>query len=156
MTLIEIILSLVLALTGVGHSYDPSLQPLADLRAAQVTTNFSHDGMQGAEVLAWNSGFPTAEASAEAAVRGWYLSPGHRAIISDPSLPRAACATAAGASPDGSGAEARFWACVFAPAAGDEVLLPAPDSPYVPEPKEPAKPEKPAVPLLPNTATEAP
>jgi hypothetical protein len=148
--MLEFILSLILALTGIGRYADPALAPLADLRAAQITTNFSHEGLETHEVLAWNNVGDLA-GSAQAAVSGWSQSPSHMAVLTDVSLKRIWCSSAQGLDPTGT-FPATYWACVLTPdpaPSGDEVLLPAEPAPYVPPALATVSTEPPT---LPNTA----
>lgn len=95
--MIEVLLSLILAATGITRTVAPDLTVIAEQRAAEVSTDatFSHDLMRGgtAEVLAWNSGAADPAASA---LRQWRDSPVHWAILTDPSLVRIGCGHATG------------------------------------------------------------
>lgn len=107
--MIELLLSLILAVTGVGRTVDPGLTAIAERRAAETATDatFNHSGMDPccAEVLAWNLG---TDDPARHAVEQWQGSPAHWAILTDPSLTRIGCGVARG--PDG-----RYeFACVLA------------------------------------------
>jgi hypothetical protein len=145
--MLELILALILALTGVAHTPDPALQAIAERRAAQITADFSHTGATTAEVIAWNTHLDPAT-SATGAVNQWVASPPHLAILSEPSLTRIWCAGATGTDPTGS-FPATYWACVLAPGSSPDTSSersPAPAPTPAPEPLR----------MLPNTAVSPP
>jgi len=89
--MIEILLSLLLAATGIGRTVDPGLVSVAEQRVVEIQTNFSHEGMQTPEILAWNA-YADPEGSVNRVVDQWMESPDHYAILMDPSLTRIGCA----------------------------------------------------------------
>ena len=118
--MIELLLSLILAVTGIARAVDPGLTAIAERRAAETATDatFSHAGMDPccAEVLAWNLGVSD---PARSAVEQWQGSPSHWAILSDPSLTRIGCGHAVG--PDGR----HEFACLLAPGYDQPAVEPA-------------------------------
>lgn len=135
--MIELLLALIIALTGIARDVDPGLTAIAERRAAETTTDatFNHDNADPccAEVLAanWNSD------PATGAAEQWRGSPGHWAILTDTSLTRIGCGHAVGL--DGR----HNFACVLARST-------TPPSP--PPPPAPPSPSTPPLVLLPNTA----
>lgn len=111
--MIELLLSLILAITGIARDVDPGLTAIAERRAAETATDatFSHDGMDPCcyEVLAWNLGHPDLEAATRRAVEQWRGSPTHWEILTNASLTRIGCGHAVGQ--DGRDS----FACVLAP-----------------------------------------
>lgn len=76
--------------TGIQRTVTPWLVSLAQMRSAELVTDFSHDGWPGTtdEVIAWNSGYAD---PLSAAVTDWMASPDHRAILVDSSLNEIGC-----------------------------------------------------------------
>ncbi len=137
--MIALLLSLILAATGIPRSVDADLTAIAERRVIEVQSNWSHDGwVPGTgEVIAWNIDYPDPAAHA---VEQWQGSAPHWAILTDLSYTRIGCAHTVGI-------EGRdFFVCVLS---GGPVAAPAP--PVAPTPT-PAPP----IVLLPNTAMEAP
>lgn len=142
---VAVLLVLIVSLTGIDRTVDPTLTAIAERRVVEIQTDFSHDGMDPccAEVLAWNSGHPDPVARL---VEQWQGSPLHWSILADPSYTAIGCAVAL--------VENRaYGACVLAaidagPNSGGEA--PSPSS----APSTSAT--SPPVPLLPNTAMAAP
>lgn len=143
MTLLELLLAGLLLVSGVERQADPSLAPLAERRAAAITTDFSHAGLETPEVLAWST--DTLEGFLPRVPALWWASDPHRAVLGDASLTRVWCAWAPGVSPDDGETPAWFVACVLdrGPAVG-----PAPG----PAPPAPTAPGDPVVPL-PDTSS---
>ena len=131
--IIRILLSLILAATGVAREADPELSALAEARAEQVVTNFSHDGQPCCwEVLAWNAGSPDPVGRA---VEQWRGSPTHWAILSDPTLTRIGCGHA-------QSGDAHYFACLLdrgpartdgQPPADNRTSSPAPEPVALPD-----------------------
>lgn len=142
MNIIDLILALIVAATGISRPVDPYLVSVAEQRVVEIQTNFSHDGMQTAEILAWNAGYGSAEDSAERAVQQWVGSPPHWAIMSDPSYNRIGCATALTG-------DTYWYVCAFG--TGTDGPPPADNSTSSPEPAPAPEPTLEPV-LLPDTA----
>jgi hypothetical protein len=147
--MIELLLSLILALTGVAREVDPGLTALARQRAAETSTDatFSHSGQPPGtwEVLAWNQGHLD---PATVAVLQWQASPAHWAILTNPNLTRIGCGYFRGA--DGKDC----FACLLMP--GDEVLLPAEPDPYVQAPSRNPAPQPESLPVTSPAPSSAP
>ena len=132
--LIAILLSLIVAATGIPREADPSLTAIAQRRAVEIQTDFSHNGHPAglAEIIAWNN----SPDPAGTVLEQWRGSPPHWGILTDPRYGAIGCGHSM--SPDG-----RHWfACVLAAGPSVEVIptpVPAPS----PVPTE-----------LPNTALE--
>lgn len=126
--MIELLLSLILAMTGIARAVDPGLTQIARERAAETNTDatFNHEGMRGgSEVLAWNTHADLEYATRRAAEQ-WRGSPAHWAILTNASLTRIGCGHSQG--PDGR----HNFACVLAPG-----VAPAPAPPAAPVPQAP-------------------
>jgi hypothetical protein len=91
-TLVELLLSLILAMTGIGRTVDPGLVAIANERVVEIQTDWSHNQMRPGtwEVLAFNQR-PTGEEATRRAAEQWRGSPDHWAILSNPSLTRIGC-----------------------------------------------------------------
>lgn len=135
--MVEILLSILLAVTGIARDVDPELTAIAQRRVVEIQSDFSHNGMDPRyyEVLAYN------EAGPERAVNQWVESPSHAAIIFNSELTRIGCAVAV----DNSGL--MWYACVLTTGLVQPQAPPAP----TPQPQVEA-PESEAPVLLPNTA----
>lgn len=151
--MIEILLSVLLLMTGIARTPDPELTAIAQRRASEVINDWSHNGMDPRyyEVLAYNN-HPDPAYSAERAVVQWSTSPSHWTILTNPTLTRIGCGSAT--TTDGY----TYYACVLTTA---PVVAPAPEpAPPPPAPSpEPAvsAPEpQPVVMTLPDTALPAP
>lgn len=135
-----------------------TLQGVADARAPQIVTDFSHDGPGAAaaraplagwawgEIIAFN-GYPAALAVSEA-VQQWLASPGHRAILLGS---WAGFGAAVATSPSG----AHYYVAIFGTPPGGHRSRPAPKPrplaarPPVPTPTPSPPPEPPdAYPLI--------
>jgi hypothetical protein len=103
--LVELLLALLTTLTGIERTQDAELTALAQQRAVQIQTNFSHAGVPAglAEIIAWNnSPDPVASFAAQ-----WQDSPPHWAILTDPQYGAWGCGIS-------STADGRYWAaCLF-------------------------------------------
>lgn len=94
-TLIEILLALIVAATGIDRTVDPYLTQVAETRVQEVVGTFEHRPMPElsdywwGEVIGWNRGMTDPAASI---VDGWMLSPGHAVILRDSFYPRIGCA----------------------------------------------------------------
>lgn len=122
--MIEILLALILALTGIGRDIDPGLTLIAEQRVVEIQSDWSHNGQRAgtAEVLAYN------ETGVEGAVQQWRDSPGHAAILFDSTLTRIGCAMAI----DNTGL--MWYACILAPgvsAQAPPAVTPASEAPVV-------------------------
>lgn len=106
--MIELLLSLIVAFTGIDRTVDPGLTSIAQARAAATDTDatFNHSGSHPgtAEVLSWNLNQPD---PARRAAEQWRNSPGHWAILTDPSFTHIGCGHHVG--PDGR----HVFACVL-------------------------------------------
>lgn len=138
--MVELILSLILALTGIERTVDPAMTAEAERRAAMLPANFSHDGLTTWEVLAWNEG---AADPARSAVEGWRESPSHWDILTRRDLTRIGCAALE------SGGR---WYFVCALAQGTDAPPPPPSLPT----PDAERPTTPPVLVLPNTSLSAP
>lgn len=150
--LIAVLLSLILAATNIARDTDPTLTEIAQRRAVEIQSDFSHSGSPAgiAEVLAWNnSPDPAARALGQ-----WQGSPPHWAVLTDSSYSKIGCGHS-------ESADGRHWfVCLLAGPASVPVPVPVP----VPEP--PVLPDsaiarwsvEPAthLPTIPDTALEAP
>ena len=116
------------------RTHSDRLHQIAHSRVLEIVTDWSHNGQDCCwEVLAYNSGYPDAAAKA---ITQWQGSPGHHAILSNPSLTEIGCAEHVSA--DGT----HWFACVLDDGP-DPVPTPAPTPAPAPAP----------VPTPPPTAT---
>src|SRR5687768_2196663 len=144
--MVEALLALLLALTGIPRVVDADLTAIAQRRAVEISCEacFSHAGwVYGrdgeAEIIAWNiSPDPVSTLAAQ-----WQGSPPHWAILTDPKFDRWGC----GIHQVGN---ATWGACIFGTGSA-----PAPISPPISQSQEVANSEPPPI-LLPNTSTEHP
>jgi len=138
--MLELLLTLLLQLTGINRTVDPGLTAIAEVRVQEIQTDFSHAGQRCCwEILAWNYGRATQEASTLRAVEQWRASSVHWGILVDPSLTRIGCAVAF------NGTEGRFVCILDRGTTGAPApTLPAP-------PSEPAGSE-PVISTLPDAA----
>lgn len=138
---IELLLALLVALTGIDRPADAQLTALAEVRVVEVQSVWGHryldelnDGSWAGwgEVMAYNAGFddPAAHAAEQ-----WQGSPEHWAILSDPAYTRIGCAA------DQAGARWYFVCIVGRPSS----VAVAPPPPSKPPPAD----------ALPNTAAPA-
>jgi len=131
--MVEILLALILALTGIQRDVDPGLTDIAEQRVVESITDFSHAGQVCCwEILAANDGYPDPIAHA---VEQWHGSPVHFGILADRTLTRIGCAIAQ----DGT---AWYFACILD--TGPVQAAPTAPADSAPDP------------LLPNTAQPAP
>jgi hypothetical protein len=103
--IVELLLALLTTLTGIERTQDVELTALAQQRAVQIQTNFSHAGVPAglAEIIAWNnSPDPVTSFAAQ-----WQGSPPHWAILTDPQYTSWGCGIS-------STADGRYFAaCLF-------------------------------------------
>lgn len=89
--MVEILLALLITMTGVSRIEDPALVQIAGERVIEIQSVFSHEAMRQdtAEVLGWNRGYedPVARIVAQ-----WQGSPTHLALLVDPFYTRIGCA----------------------------------------------------------------
>jgi hypothetical protein len=152
--MVEALLALLIALTGIPRTADAELSAIAQRRAVEISCEgcFSHAGwIYGrdghAEIIAMNYGpDPVSTLAAQ-----WQGSPPHWAILTDPKFDRWGC----GIHQVGN---ATWGACIFATGSA-----PAPAPTPVRVPTAPAPPvtgsePAPSAPpiLIPDTALEAP
>jgi hypothetical protein len=150
--MVELLLALLIALTGIPRTADAELSAIAQRRAVEIQSDFSHSGwVYGrdgeAEIIAMNySPDPVTTLAAQ-----WQGSPPHWAILTDPKFDRWGC----GIHQVGN---ATWGACIFATGSA-----PAPAPTPVRVPTAPAPPvtgsePAPSAPpiLIPDTALEAP
>lgn len=126
--MVELLLSLILAVTGISRTVDPVLTAEAERRASMIISDYSHNGQVYPEILHWHN---TAQDPMGYTVGLWRESPAHWAVMTDRSLTRIGCAVL---TQDWAGT-VYYIACVFAP--------PVVQSTPVENP-----------PMLPNTAME--
>ena len=144
--LVALLLSLIVAATGITRAVDPGLTAIAEQRAVEVSCDgcFTHAGARGGtwEVLAWNGGYP-GDAAAVVAFEGWRGSPDHWRTLAEPSLTRIGCG-------HHHVAERHYFACVLDSGAtnggGPADPSSAPSTSATPPPPAPLE-------LLPNTST---
>jgi hypothetical protein len=147
--MVEILLALLVTLTGIPRTVDPELSAIAQRRAVEISCEgcFSHAGwVYGrdgeAEIIAWNISPDPATTLAYQ----WQGSPPHWAILTDPKFDRIGCGI------HQVGVEF-YGACIFgtgsAPTPAPVRAAPAPSTRTAPVPSAPPI-------LLPNTALEAP
>jgi hypothetical protein len=146
--MVELLLALLIALTGIPRTADAELSAIAQRRAVEIQSDFSHSGwVYGrdgeAEIIAMNYGpDPVTTLAAQ-----WQGSPPHWAILTDPKYDRIGCAIAQVDT-------AYYGVCLFrsgsAPAPTPAPVVPAP-----PSRTEPGPTSAPPI-LLPNTSMEHP
>lgn len=107
--MVELLLSLLVSLTGIERTVDPELTSIAEQRAIEISSCsdeldlagnpipgdcWSHDGIRSDtyEVLAWNTHHTDEEATTRA-VYQWQGSPDHWVILTNSSLNLIGCAT---------------------------------------------------------------
>lgn len=142
--MIELLLSLILALTGIARDVDPGLTAIAERRAAETATDatFNHSGADPCcwEVLAWNDGYGSLEESTRRAAVQWQGSATHWAILTNPALTRIGCGHATG--PDGR----ENFACIL-----DDAVEPV-EAARSPKPTSAGSTPASGATLLPDTA----
>src|SRR5688500_9280253 len=144
--MVELLLALLTTLTGIERTQDADLSAIAQRRAVEIQSNFSHDGwVYGrdgeAEIIAWNiHPDPVTTLALQ-----WQGSPPHWAILTDRKFTRWGC----GISQVG---DAYYGACIFG--TGPTVTAAPVTAPAPPVTgSEPAPRPSPApLILLPNTA----
>lgn len=148
--MIEFLLSLILAFTGIARTVDPGLTTIAERRVIEVSTDatFSHAGMDPCcyEILVWNSGLSDPVSTA---MDQWRGSEPHWAILTNPALTRIGCAHAIGQE------NRDVFACVLTTASqgGPEPVEVVSSPKPVPVGSTPTGPATiPTVVVLPNTA----
>lgn len=148
MNLINLLLSLILSVTGIERTVDPAMTAEAERRVEMIQSDFSHNGITTPEVLAWNSGYPDGTTATERAVQQWRESPVHWEILTDPSLTRIGCAI------DQVG-ERWYFVCALAQGGATQSAEPAPYIPPTTLPSAPPPSYQPPTPqpvTLPDTA----
>ena len=113
---------------GISRTELQALHDLAHVRAVEISTDFTHNGMRGAdaEVLALNGG------SYERAVQQWLGSAPHAAILSNPDYGSIGCGSHALA-------DATFYVCLLNRGGVTTAPVPTP-APPVSIPSPPAVP----------------
>lgn len=122
--MVEILLALIVTLTGIVRPVDPELTSMAQHRVIEIQSNFSHDGFipGTAEILGKNSGMTN---PINSIVEGWLGSSTHRAILLDPYWARIGC--------DIEISDNTYWfVCLFWPADGQPL-----EPTHIPAPVEP-------------------
>jgi hypothetical protein len=149
--MVEALLALLIALTGIPRTADAELSAIAQRRAVEIQSDFSHSGwVYGrdgeAEIIAMNySPDPVTTLAAQ-----WQGSPPHWAILTDPKFDRWGC----GIHQVGN---ATWGACIFATgSASAPTPTPVRAPATVPAPITPAPSAEPPPILIPDTALEAP
>lgn len=127
--------------TGIQRTVTATLQSIAVERAAEIQSDFSHNGIQTAEILYWANAARLNEDcdgyAVKCAVDAWVVSPPHHEVMFNPALTDIGCAMA-------TNDEGTAWlVCAFASSGIGEA------STYQP-------PAEPAVVALPDTAMAAP
>jgi hypothetical protein len=141
--MVELLLALLIALTGIPRTADAELSAIAQRRAVEIQSDFSHSGwVYGrdgeAEIIAMNYGpDPVTTLAAQ-----WQGSPPHWAILTDPKYDRIGCAIAQVDT-------AFYGVCLFRTGS-----VPAPVRASTPTTPAPSA-EPPPI-LIPDTALEAP
>jgi hypothetical protein len=141
--MVELLLAILLTLTGIPRTVDAELTASAQRRVIEVQSDWSHGGwvygQDGhAEIIAASYDADPVMGLALA----WQGSPPHWAILTDPQYDRIGCAIA-------QVADATYGVCLFRSG-----TAPAPTP--VRAPTAPAPSTEPPPILLPNTALEAP
>lgn len=104
--ILEVLLSLIVAATGMTRNVDPTLNQLAETRVQEVVAGEYGGGHRyleelnalapkyhsWGEVIGWNQWYKSSTVSAQNVVRGWMQSPDHRAILTDTTYNRIGCA----------------------------------------------------------------
>src|SRR5688500_14193318 len=145
--MVELLLALLTTLTGIERTQDADLSAIAQRRAVEIQSNFSHDGwVYGrdgeAEIIAWNQ----APDPVTTLALQWQGSPPHWAILTDPKYTRWGC----GISQVGN---ATYGACIFGTGGS---FAAQPVVPPVPVSHPPVESSTAPLILLPNTAQEVP
>ena len=95
--MIEILLALLIAFTGIARPVDPALTQLAETRAVEIQSDFNHhyltelnNGKWSAwgEVIGWNRGMTD---PAKSIAEGWRDSPSHHEILWNPAYSLIGC-----------------------------------------------------------------
>lgn len=120
-TIVEALLALLIAFTGIERPVDADLTAIARQRVVEIQSSFSHDGIRAgtAEVLGWNRG---SDDPVRTVAVAWRESPTHWAILSDRYWYRIGCAH------DRTSDDRHWFACVLAPAVTGPIA-PPPSSP---------------------------
>ena len=147
--MIALLLSLIVAATGIPRTVDADLTALAQQRAIEITTVYSHRYLQElnngkwllwGEILGFNGGF---DDPAAAIVDGWMTSPEHRAILTDPRFDSIGCGATQVLT-------RWYFACILADAPGTATAEPPPPTQPT-QPPASAAPTEP--PMLSDTST---
>jgi hypothetical protein len=147
--MVELLLAILLTLTGIPRTVDAELTASAQRRVIEVQSDWSHGGwvygQDGhAEIIAASYDADPVMGLALA----WQGSPPHWAILTDPKYDRIGCAIA-------QVADATYGVCLFrSGTASIAPIGPTPTAPAPPTRTEPAPSEPPI--LIPDTALEAP
>ena len=88
--MIELLLAILATLTGIDRHVDQNLTNIAQVRSAQIVTDFSHDRKPAnvAEIIIY---FSDDTNVAQRAANGWLASAPHAAILKDPSYTHIGC-----------------------------------------------------------------
>lgn len=111
--MIEVVLALILSLTGIERTVDPGLTEIAERRVVEIQTDYRHTGCC-VEVLVQCS-LDICPDPATYAAYAWRDSPDHWHLLTDPAYTQIGCAHSIGAN------GFHFFACVMGP-----VSLPTP------------------------------
>ena len=117
--MVELLLALLTTLTGIPRTVDADLTALAQQRAVEIQSDFSHNGVPAGlgEIIAWNNNpDPVGTFAAQ-----WQSSPPHWAILTDPSYGEWGCGIST--TTDGR----YFGVCLFS--SGGPVIQPTPAPP---------------------------
>jgi hypothetical protein len=150
--MVELLLAILLTLTGIPRQVDAELTASAQRRAIEVQSDWSHGGwVYGrdghAEIIAASYDADPVMGLALA----WQGSPPHWSILTDPKYDRIGCAIAQVDT-------AFYGVCLFRTGSAPNVTQPTLPPPNVSNPPESNNPPAPSAPpiLIPDTALEAP
>jgi hypothetical protein len=150
---VALLLSLLVAATGIPRTVDPDLTALAEVRATEITTVYAHRYLRElnngkwllwGEVLGYNGGMAD---PAAAIVDGWMTSPEHRESLTNPRFDSIGCAaTQCGVR--------WYFACIRADAPGGVAAEPPPPPTVTPPPAVRVPPQPGAAPTEPPTMSD--
>ena len=148
--MVELLLAILLTLTGIPRAVDAELTASAQRRVIEVQSDWSHGGwvygQDGhAEIIAASYDADPVMGLALA----WQGSPPHWAILTDPKYDRIGCAIAQVDT-------AYYGVCLFRTGSAPAPASAPVRAPTVPAPNTPAPSAEPQPILIPDTALEAP
>lgn len=97
--MIELLLALITAITGIGRPVDAQLTDLAQQRAVEIQSSFEHRYLgelstnysAWGEVLAWRRSGEPLETKTRAIPTAWHDSPPHWTVLTDRNLTHIGC-----------------------------------------------------------------